>query len=298
MNADKLLFSQETVEKFVNNIYTVSGMHVGLHDIRRNHCQAAAGDGVQNLCTVCQNRCAEFLEQCRQCDSRHLEEVQKTKQTLIYTCHLGLTEVIIPIVDDNTVKGVLFLGKVRISDRPRTAFSGLAEHLTERYPQSFPAEDREFLLTAYENTASVTEEKLLATVELARTSIQGIYLNRWLRNQEFTTQQRFQRYFEDYDFLHLPLSELSAKQAAEDLNISYSQLNRISAEVTGLPFKQYVLHLKLEAAADMLLTNPSKKISDIAASVGFDDVHYFSRIFRKKTGESSMEYRKNRVKKT
>lgn len=296
MSSEKKLFSQEMVERFVESIYLVSGMHVGLHDISRDRCQAAAGDTDPNLCAFCQGRSAEFLEQCRLCDSTHIEEVQKNKQPVIYTCHFGMTEILIPIVDENEVTGVLFLGKFRIEDHPKTQFTCLYEYLKETYPRSFLEEDCEELYAAYKNTTSVSNEKMNAIADLAQISLHGIYLNRWIRNQEFSTQQRFQRYLEDYDFIHMPLSEVSAKQAADDLKISYSQLNRLSTAVTGLPFKQYVLRLKIDAAAEILVKNPSKKVNDIAATLGFDDAHYFSRIFRRKIGECGREYKKTNTK--
>ena len=284
--------SQETVDLFVNSLHTLSGLHVGLHDNRRDRCQSSAGDGIQNLCTFCQNRCAAFLERCRACDSIHIEEVQMKKETQIYSCHFGLTEVLIPIIDEDTVTGVIFLGKVRIAEDPKAEFQALAEHLMQTYPQFFSNTDTDALLAAYNATASVTQKQLHALIDLADISIHGMYLDRWIRGQNFSTKERFQRYLEDMDLVHIPLSELSVQQVAEQLHMSYSQLNRLSAAVTGFSFKQYVLNVKIQNAANLLLSNRNKKIGDIASSVGFDDIYYFSRVFARKMGMSCMEYRK------
>jgi len=197
------MFSQDTVNRFVDGLHTISGMHIGLHDIHRDRGQASAGDDVLNLCALCRNRCAEFLEACHQCDSRHIVLVQKTKQTQIYTCHLGLTEVLIPITDGEEVTGVLFLGMARIANQPQTQFSALAEHLEQTYPKAFPTEERETLRAAYNATAVVSQQQLSALIDLAEIAVRGMYLDRWIRGQKFSTEERFKRYLEDIDLVHL-----------------------------------------------------------------------------------------------
>jgi two-component system response regulator YesN len=44
--------------------------------------------------------------------------------------------------------------------------------------------------------------------------------------------------------------------------------------------------------AKLLLLNPHLRIAEIAASVGFQDEKYFSKVFKKATGLSPAEYRK------
>lgn len=287
------LFSQEAINVFANSFHVLTRLHVGLHDIRREHCQASAGDHIRNLCKFCRNRCAEFYENCRTCDAEHLEAVYREKQPLVYTCHCGLTEVLIPVIDENTVTGVIFLGQARIIDDDMTDFERMFNRLLSVYPHSFHEDDRGALWEAYQNTTAITSEKLQALIDLTEISVRGLYLDRWIRGQAFSTEERFRLYLEESDLVHVPLSELSVKQVSEQLHMSYSQLNRLSASVTGYSFKQYVLHEKLQYAANLLLSNPNKKIGDIASSVGFDDICYFSRVFARKMGMSCMEYRKN-----
>lgn len=292
MKAQYSLFSQNAVNVFANSIHALTGLHVGLHDIQRDHCQASAGDDIQNLCVLCRNRCAEFYGNCHVSDAQHIEHVCREKQPLIYTCHCGLTEVLIPILDEDIVTGVIFLGQARITDDTNTEFERILHHLVSAYPHAFHEEDRNALWDAYQNTTVLTAEKLHALIDLALISVRGLYLDRWIRSQEFSTEERFRIYLTESDLVHIPLSELSVQQVADQLHMSYSQFNRLSASVTGVSFKQYVLNIKLQTAANLLLSHPNKKISDIASSVGFDDICYFSRIFARKMGMSCMEYRK------
>ena len=54
----------------------------------------------------------------------------------------------------------------------------------------------------------------------------------------------------------------------------------------------YIADLKLGLACDLLI-NTDKLIAEIAADIHFQDALYFSRFFKKKTGLSPREYRRN-----
>jgi len=78
---------------------------------------------------------------------------------------------------------------------------------------------------------------------------------------------------------------------AEDLGVSYSWLRRNFREVTGLPPYQYHLQLRLGHAMDML-SGSDCTVKEAANQSGFEDEHYFSRLFKKKTGQSPRNWQK------
>ena len=61
--------------------------------------------------------------------------------------------------------------------------------------------------------------------------------------------------------------------------------------VMKVPPMQYIVSLRI-AAAKGYLENSNKNITEIAATVGYDNALYFSRLFRKYTGMTPSEYRK------
>lgn len=87
----------------------------------------------------------------------------------------------------------------------------------------------------------------------------------------------------------ITLSELSSKYR---LNPRY--LNRIFKSVTGLPVVRYQLNLKINTAKKMLMTS-SNTITDISNVLNFPTSQYFSHVFKKLTGRTPGEYRKNPV---
>ncbi len=103
----------QSVQLLAEYIHTGSGMHVGIHDFERRY-EVAAGDECENLCYFCRRCCSSFVNKCVCCDSKALAQVYRTEKRLIYRCHMGLTEVILPVTDEEHLLGVLFLGQVRI----------------------------------------------------------------------------------------------------------------------------------------------------------------------------------------
>lgn len=122
----------------------------------------------------------------------------------------------------------------------------------------------------------------------------------------------FQRIFDDYtarrkeadtmqtrDLIERSLSylsanysnpDLSANMMAEHLFISTGHFSRIFNEVTGCTFPDYLTHIRMEHAKE-LLKSDKMNIYEIATAVGYSSASYFSSSFRKEYGISPSKYR-------
>ncbi|TVY11104.1 AraC family transcriptional regulator [Paenibacillus cremeus] len=72
--------------------------------------------------------------------------------------------------------------------------------------------------------------------------------------------------------------------------LSFKQINRLFKKETGTTVYNYLLGKKLDTAK-MLLQDTSMAVSEIAYRIGYADPHYFSNVFKKKTGSTPTEYR-------
>ena len=79
---------------------------------------------------------------------------------------------------------------------------------------------------------------------------------------------------------------------ASDMCMSRSQLNRKIIAVTGLNPTAYIIQLRIGIAKSMLDNDILTPIGDIAMKCGFDDVSYFSRVFKQICGITPTQYRK------
>ncbi|MBN2200710.1 response regulator [bacterium] len=83
--------------------------------------------------------------------------------------------------------------------------------------------------------------------------------------------------------------KLDADALSREAGISRTQLYRKIRSLTGQTVHEFIRSIRLKAAAQ-LLDNRKMKISEIAYHVGFNDLNYFSRCFRKQFGRSPSEY--------
>lgn len=77
---------------------------------------------------------------------------------------------------------------------------------------------------------------------------------------------------------------------AEKCNLSASYLSDVLSRETGRSAKDHINDFLINKAKHLLLSSPDS-ISGIAYSLGFNYPHYFSRIFKQKTGTTPQEYR-------
>ena len=77
---------------------------------------------------------------------------------------------------------------------------------------------------------------------------------------------------------------------SEAIHLSSHYLSDLLKKETGLSTKDHINHFIIEKAK-LLLLNNSDTISGIAYQLGFNYPHYFSRMFKSRTGLSPNEYR-------
>ncbi len=78
--------------------------------------------------------------------------------------------------------------------------------------------------------------------------------------------------------------------AARAVGMSESRFSTVFAQETGKTFTEYLTHLRLTRAKE-LLAGTDRKSAQIALEVGYNDAHYFSYLFKKNLGLTPGEYR-------
>ncbi|MFD1420227.1 response regulator transcription factor [Lactiplantibacillus songbeiensis] len=99
---------------------------------------------------------------------------------------------------------------------------------------------------------------------------------------------------QSYIEAHYSDKNLSLTRCAQALFVSETHLSKQLKQTTGMTFLEYLTTYRLKKAQE-LLRNPRLRytITDIANKVGYEDAHYFSRVFRKKLGQSPLQYRQH-----
>lgn len=84
---------------------------------------------------------------------------------------------------------------------------------------------------------------------------------------------------------------LSLHELAEELQLSPGYLSLRIKQQTGLNFSEYLMQIRLRRA-QQLLRETDIRIVQVAAMVGYTDQFYFSRLFKRATGMTPSEYRR------
>jgi YesN/AraC family two-component response regulator len=86
---------------------------------------------------------------------------------------------------------------------------------------------------------------------------------------------------------------LTLQYFSDTLNVNRSYLSNLFRREVGMTITDYVTDRRIRCAADLLLTTQDP-IKMVAKHVGIMDVHYFSRLFKKKMGKPPSQYREDR----
>lgn len=87
-------------------------------------------------------------------------------------------------------------------------------------------------------------------------------------------------------------ADLSLKKFAELLNVNASYLSALFKKETGKNLTEYVAEKRIKNAAYLLRTT-NLQIQTVAQHCGIYDVNYFAKTFKKYTGKTPKEYRKD-----
>lgn len=87
--------------------------------------------------------------------------------------------------------------------------------------------------------------------------------------------------------------KISLEDVAMDINLSKHYLCNIFKKEVGKTMSLYINELRIEQAKKMFI-KPDSKIKDIYEKIGFSNQQYFSKVFKKITGMTVMEYKENK----
>mgnify|MGYP006289079847 CR=1 FL=1 len=139
----------------------------------------------------------------------------------------------------------------------------------------------------------VNMEELKATLTRIRLQLETDYAevrDRYGPSPENTAQKDLARDILEYLRTNYT-KQISLSELAERFYINPAYLTRTFKKNTGIVPSRYIQDLRVNEAKGLLVKFPDMEVKEIAAVVGYSDQCYFSRIFKKETGQSPLEYR-------
>lgn len=87
-------------------------------------------------------------------------------------------------------------------------------------------------------------------------------------------------------------SNLTLHDVASHVALSNNHFCTVFSQEMGVTFTEYLTAVRIARAKELLTSTPMRT-SDVAYQVGYNDPHYFSYLFKKNTGLSPRDYRKD-----
>lgn len=220
---------------------------------------------------VCNHNKETLRNKCIRCRDTVLMMVTRHKRSFSGLCPQGVYEYVRPVVRDGVVLAVIFVGNIfNGSDEQRRR---LRQHirpaLLKTMQENFPQE-------SCERTADLVESYILYLLDRYGDTTRHPYD---VLIENITT------YIDEnlmYDF--------SIENMAAIFNYNEKYLGRLFKAKTGKTIKEYCNDQKIKKAK-LLLKRTDQHIADIAGQVGFNNVTYFNRIFKRHTGVTPLDYR-------
>lgn len=186
---------------------------------------------------------------------------------IVYQCHGGMTEAIMPVRVSGRLLGFVMIGQFRTRTTVPAAVrrKAKARRLAGRLTRAFTRTPR---------FATVHVHHLLGLFELLVQSIVEHHMIE-LKDVIGPVLARLREHPED----RMPLSH-----AATMVGRSPTTLSHLFRRKLGKSYRQVRIEIALDKADDYFRTIPGIRVNEVAAKLGFNDPLYFSRLYRKYRG--------------
>jgi len=158
-----------------------------------------------------------------------------------------------------------------------------------------PGDKQAAITQLFEELIAENEEQRFLSADMIRTTLLKLFISaaRLVSRQQaeptynYTLMRNFQKLI-DKNFISLKLP----KDYADLLFITPNHLNALCNAMLGIPAGE-VIRRRIALEAKRLLINRELTIARIAGELNFADNSYFTRFFKKQTGITPEEFRKN-----
>lgn len=116
-----------------------------------------------------------------------------------------------------------------------------------------------------------------------------------VKTRPFKKRQEIALIIQDYIEKHLDEPGLCSDEIAVQLKLSTNYVRSIFKEVTGKSLPGYINSMRVERCQRLIETT-DLTVKEIYKEAGFSNYNYFFTIFKKSTGVTPLEYRRNRLR--
>ena len=262
-------YNEERLKRIIEDIYILTGISIAVLDTEHNSITTTMQK--QEYCLLLQ-KTGEEAKLCYECDQKILQKCTSSKKLERHICRAGLYDCAMPIIKYDTIIAYVIMGQIRSSGSP----------VVSDYTPDADVRTIEKLRELYTQTSFLSEKQLSGLYDLLphilfNDAIEIIYDPLANKIIEFINEN-----------LH---RKISINELCTNFHISKNFLyeifrNNLNNTVTG-----YINDQRIRRAKE-LLKQTKHPAFQIAEKVGVDNYTYFCKLFKKTTGTSPADYRR------
>ena len=273
MNTNSKVVKTKELDSLLMDFHTLTNMKICIYNSK--------GEEVEYYPERFSSFCSRLREDkdkealCMECDAKALRLCKETRKAQIYTCHAGLTECVVPVMDAlGTIKGFIVIGQMRgaegACETPMLVGDTLNGSLS-----------KEFSLLPI-----VPKDKLAAAVHILEVCAGYELLKKAVEEFEMGLETRIEEY------VRKNIAEnLCVENLCREFRLSRVELYNVIYRGYRCTPAGYVKARRLDFASELLKTT-NLSVNKIASKCGIPDYNYFSKVFKRAFGVSPREYRK------
>lgn len=258
----------EQIKQMCDDIYEITGIKAVFYDADMR-CVYFHPGSMGPFCS-CIRQDTELTEACLRCDREGFAQCRKTGELVIYQCHMGLTEAVAPVLDNEVVIGYILFGQL-LSE-------GAREKIQENiYQGNYP--HKAVLLQALAEMEPTEDSVIKASARLM--AMCASYIR--LRNILKIRQESLAAHIDEFLSRNLADQSLSIERICREFGISRGTLYTVSKNAFGVGVTEYIRKQRIKRAI-RLIRQGGIPIYRVAEEAGFADPNYMAKVIKAETG--------------
>lgn len=265
----KTSYNMQKLKKIVDNICNLTNISVCVADDKYNMLYRCEKGNASYCHEIQKNGIGK--EKCYHSDIEMYKKCKISKSAVSCICHAGVLDTAVPVLKNGKIVGFIMIGRIRCKEN--------TDHIDSLLDW---ADNAKSIKRHYKKLTYLSEEQLSALIGL----LSYILIENAIEIDRDDLIGRVADYIDEN------LSEeLSVDGLCLEFFVSKNLLYKAFHDNYNCTVNEYITAKRIERAKELLCNN--KSVAQVSQEVGICNYTYFSKLFKKHTSISPLNYRKN-----
>lgn len=264
----KLNLDIESLKNIIKDFYDVTHIRSSIYD--GNHSKILSyPQEHSSICSIMHNNDITKAF-CSESNRNAFEQCEKEKKMIVYTCHMGLSEVVVPLRDNDIIIGYIVFGQI-ICSPAQSHLTEFIQYRCEKYGLSL-----DNIPKIVSKIDIRSEKEILSIAHIMEACTCYIVYREIMRLNRNDFIVKLDEYIDN----HLD-DKITTTALCEHLYMSRTKLYETLNDTVHMSVGRYVKLKRIDYAKHLLSTT-EMTMREIVDQTGFKNYNYFCQLFKKK----------------